>query len=643
MTAAAGDVPPAAPAPATEESATPAAAAAPAVAAPATPATDDRAVAAALSSKVNDNLLKVNTYDKYSTEKAVREEILKKRRNGLGKDLPMPASAEPTRLEDVLPGLVRIGKNPKSPDAFFSFATDEARQAAKPFLKMLKGKRSQHWYVEEGAARDTNYFQRKNERNLSEKRKLDDAGGDGKRPRFENIHDCTEPLYKMPYDEQLKQKESNLRGTLRDMRKSITGAYSRHSDNKALLARVLSNEGDEACPFEGVAPSPTQLGYRNKVEFTCGYDKEKAPAVGFLFGRTVDGSGWVESAQAVLIVSDKAKAVARAFEGVMQKLEDLKPYDKFAHAGVWRTLLVREGRADDLTTPVMLVDVQINAAKGSPEYERVAALLKETYGPWAVQGAAIEDKPYIGSLSLTVFTCKSNSCPMEAPADVLIGEACIEDVALGKRFKISPRSFFQVNSMGNEVLLNTIARYAGLGSETILVDLCCGTGTIGLSLAHIVKKVIGIDMVPSAIEDAKLNAARNNITNAEYHCGRAEDIVDRVLSSYSGNPNLIAIVDPPRSGLHNKVLAFLRSSTGLQKFVYVSCKQSSLVANCEILCKDVSNKLTGLPFKPVKATGVDLFPQVNQQELIVLFERLKTPEVEEAAAAAAAEAPKEMA
>ena len=575
---------------------------------------------AALCTKKNDNLLKVDTTCQYSTEKVLRKEIQKKRKQGLGKEIEWHADpTAPARLEDVLPGLARIGKNPSSTMAFFSFDNEKARDCAKKFLVQMKGKKSRMWEAVEGTSGDSKYFENKARENISQKRKAEaNEDGSNKRRKMDSIHDFIEPLHEMPYPDQLKQKTANLTKTLQDMRWTISAAHSRerHPEPTWLPAT------EEACPFEGIRPSPTLSGYRNKVEFTCGFGKDQTPCVGFLFGKTYDACGWIERPYDAKIVSARAKVMAKTFENYMSET-GLAPYDKMKKEGVWRALLVREG-VDHLTAKaVMLVDVQVNLDIASTEFASIASAITEVFSPFLPSEGESEERPFLGSLSLSQFTVHNNMCPSDAPSKVLLGTECIEDVAMGKRFKVSPRSFFQVNSRGNDVLLTAIAEYANLNKDTILVDLCCGTGTIGLSLADKVAKVIGIDMVASAIEDSKLNAEKNGITNAEYHCGKAEDVVHKVLAAYKENPNIVAIVDPPRNGLHNKVLRFLRECGGLTRFVYVSCKQSSLVENCDTLCKAASGKLNSEPFRPVKSLGVDLFPHCDQQEMVVLFERVE--------------------
>eukprot|EP01063_Lacrimia_lanifica_P011316 TRINITY_DN18124_c0_g1_i1.p1 TRINITY_DN18124_c0_g1~~TRINITY_DN18124_c0_g1_i1.p1 ORF type:complete len:602 (+),score=221.69 TRINITY_DN18124_c0_g1_i1:53-1858(+) len=583
------------------------------------------AAAPRVDAPANDFLVVCDTQDVWSTGGALLKEIAKARRNNritVG-DVPCADGARAAKHEDVLPGLQRIGKNPKNARAYLSFTSQAAQENAVAALHEAKVK-NKMWHAWAGNENHANYFSFvASEKQAHGKRKLGAMGGendgaDAKRAKAASIHDFVEPLYNVPYETQLAKKTANLEGVVKDIKAVIGKVWWGGRQPPPALQQALST-------FHGVVPSPTQLGYRNKVEFTIGMGKDgKTPCVGFMFGKTAESLGWVEPATDVKVVSDRTKRVAAKFAAFLATSPHA-PYDKFARTGVWRALLVREGvpkgAAERTGQPTsLLVDVSVNATTESEVFQSIAADLKTLFR--TAEEAADEDKVEVASLSLTENQSMNNFCDEKAPTVIVKGAVEIEDRALGKKFRVSARSFFQVNSLGNEVLLNQIAKFANLTKDTLLVDLCCGTGTIGISLADRVKAVIGIDCVASAIDDARQNAAANGVGNAVYHCGKAEDLVHSVLGPHKDNPHLLAIVDPPRGGLHGKVLEFLRNS-GIPRFVYVSCKQSSLVQNCEKLTQPCSNRIHGAPFAPVEAVGVDLFPQCDMQEMIILFERVQ--------------------
>ncbi|CAM9912468.1 unnamed protein product [Ectocarpus fasciculatus] len=247
---------------------------------------------------------------------------------------------------------------------------------------------------------------------------------------------------------------------------------------------------------------------------------------------------------------------------------------------------------------------------------------------------------------------------------LLWGKERLEEKLLGLRFTISPNSFFQVNTRGAEALYGVVIENLELGDDAVVLDVCCGAGTIGICAAAAggAKQVYGSDICLPAIEDARRNALANDINNCEFVCGKAEAVVGGQIAKAckqhkeslaaptataptiapatttagaglegSTTPELkfAAIVDPPRSGVHAKCLRSIRSTKAIKRLVYVSCNPTkSLAADALILCTPVSKSTTGLPFRPVKAIPVDMFPHTPHMELVMVFERIEyeTPE-----------------
>lgn len=160
---------------------------------------------------------------------------------------------------------------------------------------------------------------------------------------------------------------------------------------------------------------------------------------------------------------------------------------------------------------------------------------------------------------------------------------------LGYKFTVSPFAFFQVNTNVFEKMLNEIATFLNINEQTIVFDVCCGTGAIGICLSKKAKKVVGFELIEAAVENARLNVALNKDTieagKCEYFAGRAEVTMPDVARQYSGNwrenvtndtgHTIVGIVDPPRSGLHKDVLKAIRTCKGLDRLVYVSCNAQS--------------------------------------------------------------------
>lgn len=204
----------------------------------------------------------------------------------------------------------------------------------------------------------------------------------------------------------------------------------------------------------------------------------------------------------------------------------------------------------------------------------------------------------------------------------LSGLKYVEESLLHLKFRISPQAFFQVNTLGAEILFQAAIELAQCDNEnTSLLDICCGTGTIGLCFAKYCSEVLGLEMVGDAIKDAKENARINNIDNCDFFVGKAEDIVKAVIHRATKR-DIIAIVDPPRAGLHQQALLALRRTKKLNKLLYISCDPKAAIKNLVDFARPSSKLYVGEPLVPVKAIPVDMFPHTNHCELIILLERI---------------------
>ena len=188
------------------------------------------------------------------------------------------------------------------------------------------------------------------------------------------------------------------------------------------------------------------------------------------------------------------------------------------------------------------------------------------------------------------------------------GSDTISDMLLGKRFVISPNSFYQVNHSQCERLYEQARKYAGLTGNEVLLDLYCGVGTIGLTMADRVKQLVGIEIIPQAIENAKINAGLNGITNAKFICADAAKGAD-LLKKEGIKPDIV-ILDPPRKGC-DKALLDTVVQMSPKKIVYVSCDSATLARDLEIL----KNK----DYITQSVTAVDMFPRTPHVEAVALI------------------------
>ncbi|MBQ8028501.1 MAG: 23S rRNA (uracil(1939)-C(5))-methyltransferase RlmD [Clostridia bacterium] len=200
--------------------------------------------------------------------------------------------------------------------------------------------------------------------------------------------------------------------------------------------------------------------------------------------------------------------------------------------------------------------------------------------------------------------------------NVILGEECetvfgkdyIEDILCGLKFRISPLSFYQVNPAGTQLLYSRAKQYAEIDKTKTVLDLYCGAGTIGLSMADSAKEIIGVEIIPQAVENAKENARLNNIENARFFCDDASGAAKR-FACEGLKPDVI-ILDPPRKGCSGDVIDAVVEMNP-ERVVYVSCDSATLARDCKIFASK--------GYKTVNATAVDMFPRTTHCETVVLL------------------------
>ncbi|KAN0032666.1 hypothetical protein ACTFIV_006574 [Dictyostelium citrinum] len=446
--------------------------------------------------------------------------------------------------------------------------------------------------------------------------KEEKKGEDNRESKLKTIEDIVCPWYNIPYEEQLKKKKDQIEKVMINIKSTIR-KESFHNLPEWLVKRDTTKEEKMCCKLEEIVPSPVTENYRNKAQYTIGYDTNNQPCVGFALGRTGNGITIVADPTNAPLISKRSNEIRRLFNQYISEpnLGSIrKPFDKNTHSGFWRQLTVR-----DFTTGETMVTVQFNH-KGltAEELETEKNNLKNYF-------TSLPEEQRITSLSIQLYDGISNAAPVDLAVETILGPEFIHEKLLGCQFRVSPNAFFQVNTKATELLYSKVLDWAQVSPDTTLLDICCGTGTIGQCISKKVKKVIGLEISPDAVVDSINNAKLNKIDNAEYIVGKAEDTLPTLLtSSVDGkNQEFIGIVDPPRGGLHGDVLKAIRSFEPIKKLVYVSCNQNSLIPDASKLCKGISKSMKGTPFIPTKAIAFDLFPHTDLVELVVLFERVE--------------------
>ena len=335
--------------------------------------------------------------------------------------------------------------------------------------------------------------------------------------------------------------------------------------------------------------------YRNKTQFPVGRNKDGEIAYGFYAGRT---HSIIETPSCVLGMRMGDKDVCKEIMDTVisfMKDNDIEPYDEQTQSGYVRHVLIR---ISELNKQIM-VCVVVNDNE-LPESERLVEELKEI--------------PNMTSISININKTQGNVI-MGNRTVHLFGPGYIEDAIGENKFRISPESFFQVNSKQVEKLYGKAIEYANLTGEEIVWDLYCGIGTITLSMAKNAKKVIGVEVVEQAVEDAKNNAVINEVDNTEFLLGAAEDVVAEYFDTKKEecHPDVV-VVDPPRKGCDQELLEAIVSMNP-ERIVYVSCDSATLARDLAWL------KMNGYIFNEV--TPVDMFPQTVHVENVALMLKTK--------------------
>ena len=369
---------------------------------------------------------------------------------------------------------------------------------------------------------------------------------------------------------------------------------------RELLAPVIGEAGgDFDAVFEGVMASPRQFGYRNKMEFSFGdtcKDGELA------LGMHKRGSFYdIVTVSDCRIVDADFREILTATLGYFSS-KNISYFHKNTHEGYLRHLLVRKATK----TGEILVDL-VTTTQLQEQDET------ELLGGFVEMLTALE---LDGNLAGILHTHNDSVADVvkDEGTDILYGESFFYEELLGLRFKISPFSFFQTNSLGAEVLYDVARTYVGdlhatNGDGATVYDLYSGTGTIAQILAPVAKKVIGVEIVEEAVEAAKENAALNGLSNCEFLAG---DVL-KVLDDIAEKPDFI-VLDPPRDGIHPKALKKI-IDYGVDRMVYISCKPTSLARDLEVL------QARGYRVERVRC--VDMFPATVHVETVCLLSNRK--------------------
>ena len=348
----------------------------------------------------------------------------------------------------------------------------------------------------------------------------------------------------------------------------------------------LSRIGGSDVTVEEILGAQDTLHYRNKAQ----YPVSKDGAVGFYRARTHE----VIECEHCLLVKPEAAAAAEALREYMQSCR-VAGYDEKTGRGLVRHLYIRSNAAGE-----SLVCVLVNGDK-LPKEDRLVTLLRDAC-------------PKCTGIVLGTNTKKGNVI-LGDRYRTLWGSDRLEDTLCGKTFRLSVPSFYQVNRVQAERLYAKAIEFAGLTGQETVLDLYCGAGTISLLLAQKAKKVIGIEIVPEAIQNANENAARNGIANAEFHVGATEELLPKLVEN-GLRPDVI-VLDPPRKGCDPAVLQAIIAAAP-KRVVYVSCGAPTLARDAKLLTEG--------GYAAEKVQCVDMFCWTGAVETVMVLSKLSDAE-----------------
>ena len=385
----------------------------------------------------------------------------------------------------------------------------------------------------------------------------------------------------LSYEEQLKYKQKQV------------------FDNLTRIGKV------ELPEFRPILGSEKTRFYRNKLEFTFSNKRwlteeevkqdvkyDQMNAVGFHIPGAFDKVLAIDKCWLQDDISNQIRNAVRDYAYA----HNFPFFDLRTQEGLLRNIMIRTSSTGEL---MVVLQCKVTGDEGRRKMEEMLQFMADSF-------------PQITSL-MYVINNKCNDTIGDLPVEVFKGNDHIFEEMEGLRFKVGPKSFYQTNSEQAYNLYKVAREFAGLTGNELVYDLYTGTGTIANFVARQARKVVGIEYVPEAIEDAKVNSALNGIGNTLFYAGDMKDILTNGFIAEHGRPDVI-ITDPPRAGMHNDVIGVILAAEP-KRIVYVSCNPATQARDLQLL--DGKYKVTAVQ-------PVDMFPHTHHVENVVQLERRQT-------------------
>ncbi|MEO8720619.1 MAG: 23S rRNA (uracil(1939)-C(5))-methyltransferase RlmD [Ginsengibacter sp.] len=377
----------------------------------------------------------------------------------------------------------------------------------------------------------------------------------------------------LPYEKQLEYKEQEVKDIIKRIGKIDTS--------------VMPIMGSENTRY-----------YRNKLEFTfsnkkyltpeefenLGEEKWPGGALGYHVPKLYDKIIDIKECWLMDDVNNLIRNTLREFA----EKNNYSYYDIKEHKGFLRNVIIRNCTTGEL---------MVNLFFGNEDKDQIDRICNYL----------LKEIPAITTLLYTINQ-KWNDSMNDLEPKIFSGKGYVVEKLGDFNFKISPKSFFQTNTKQAEVLYNVVKEFAALKGNEIVYDLYCGTGSIGIFLSSNAKKIIGVDVIEEAINDAKENAAFNDLRTARFFSGDVIEICDDNFFKLNGSPDVV-IVDPPRAGLHSKLTAKLLEIAA-PKIIYVSCNVATQARDLQLM---------NAKYQVEKIQPVDMFPHTHHIESVALL------------------------
>ena len=366
--------------------------------------------------------------------------------------------------------------------------------------------------------------------------------------------------------------------------------HIKYSEELLLKENAVKNNlkriGGVEPEFEPITALQPQ-NYRNKCQYPVAKNKDEEIIIGFY---SEHSHRVVDCPQCALQPEEFSKVV-KVFKEFLKE-NNISIYSEETGKGLVRHLYIRKAAV----TGEIMVSVVINGDKlplSEKLIESLKALLKDSFCSFQININKKKTNVILGDKNITLY-----------------GNDYITDVLCGVKIRISPLSFYQVNHDVAELLYKKAAEYLKPQGKTVL-DLYCGAGTIGLSLAKKAKSIIGVEIIPEAVEDAKFNAKQNDIKNCEFICADAKKAAE--MLKIRGIKPVAVIVEPPRKGCEESLIDIICNDFAPERVVYVSCDSATLARDCKIF--------ESKGYIAQKCATFDMFPRTSHVESVVCLTR----------------------